>query len=247
MMQQNLCFIAAQLEALEETIIFKLIDRAQFKANLIIYEPGKSGFEGADAGDSLFNLRLRYHEEMDSQFGRFLVPEERPFCKNLPPPKRKVRIPNAPLHISNYDKVNLTAETKKAYLDTIPSICNSGDDKQYGSSVEHDVFALQAISRRIHYGAFFIAESKYQINPDSFQDFIDKKDSEGLNVLLTRERVEKEILVRVKQKVINAQAEINPNIRCRVDPDLILSFYLKYIIPITKKGEITYLLNRERK
>ena len=35
--------IAAHLEGLEETIISKLIDRAQFAQNLVVYEQGKSG------------------------------------------------------------------------------------------------------------------------------------------------------------------------------------------------------------
>ena len=78
MISPELHLIAAQLEGLEETIITKLIDRAQFKANLVAYEAGKSGFDGAE-NESLFDLRLRYHEEMDAYFGRFCVPEERPF------------------------------------------------------------------------------------------------------------------------------------------------------------------------
>ena len=83
----NLSTIAAQLEGLEETIIQKLIDRAQFAANAAAYRPGESGF--ASAGDkSLFDLRLRYQEEMDAAFGRFKVPEERPFHSDLPDPHR---------------------------------------------------------------------------------------------------------------------------------------------------------------
>ena len=73
----DLSSIAANLEGLEETIIFMLINRAQFAQNQMIYEPNASGFEGAE-GRSLFEVRLRCHEEMDAEFGRFSAPEERP-------------------------------------------------------------------------------------------------------------------------------------------------------------------------
>ena len=78
--------IASILESLEETIIFKLIDRAQFCSNPVIYKPGKSEFPGEEK--SLFELRLFYQETMDAVFGRFMCPEERPFCKGLPKPRR---------------------------------------------------------------------------------------------------------------------------------------------------------------
>jgi chorismate mutase len=75
--------IAARLEGLEETNISKLIDRAQFCVNKRIYRPGESGFEGENKR-SLFLLRLFFHEKIDAQFGRFCVPEERPFFSLLP-------------------------------------------------------------------------------------------------------------------------------------------------------------------
>ena len=56
-MELDLKLIAARLEGLEETIISKLIDRAQFHVNKIIYNPGASGFAG-DTEASLFQIRL---------------------------------------------------------------------------------------------------------------------------------------------------------------------------------------------
>jgi chorismate mutase len=47
MVQINLSTITDQLEGLEETIVFKLIDRAQYKMNSVVYEHGKSGFDGS--------------------------------------------------------------------------------------------------------------------------------------------------------------------------------------------------------
>lgn len=36
--------------------------------------------------------------------------------------------------------------------DIVPTITKSGDDMNYGSSVTKDIEALQALSKRIHFG-----------------------------------------------------------------------------------------------
>jgi chorismate mutase len=244
MISVDLNLIAAQLEGLEETIIARLIDRAQFKQNAAAYEPGKSGFDGA-GNETLFNIRLRSHEEMDSMFGRFCVPEERPFTSNLPAPRRSVKLPPLPLSIDDFDRVNSTGEIRPAYLDLLASLCTEGDDGQHGSSVEHDVHALQAISRRIHYGSFYVAESKYRANPAAFDKYISSREINGILELLTRPEVEKKIIDRIEAKVETIQAAANRSIRKLVDPGVISGFYRSSIIPITKAGEVRYMLNRK--
>jgi chorismate mutase len=243
MISPELHLIAIQLEGLEETIITKLIDRAQFKANLVVYKSGQSGFEGAE-NESLFDLRLRYQEEMDAYFGRFCVPEERSFTQNLPSPRRKVNLPPSCLAIDEYEKVNLSAEIKDAYFDMVPRFCTEGDDGQYGSSVEHDVYALQAIGRRIHFGAMYVAESKYRSDTARYQQLIRGNDTEAIIQLLTRKDVEERILQRVKEKVHHIQAEVNREIRITIDPEVVFQFYRDHVISLTKKGELLYLLNR---
>ena len=240
----DLELIAACLEGLEETIISKLIDRVQFKSNTVVYVPGKSGFDG-ESNLSLFDLRLRYQEEMDSRFGRFLVPEERPFSENLPPRRRKVNLPPNCLMIDDYDRVNLTAEIRSRYLEFVSSICEPGDDGQYGSSVEHDVYSIQAVSRRIHFGALYVAESKYRRHPEVFNPLIRRRDDSGLIEQLTRKEVEERVLTRVKEKVDYIQSKINPKVRTGIDAQKIVSFYREAIIPLTKRGELLYLQNRE--
>ena len=138
-MTTDLNLIAAVLEGLEETIIGRLIDRAQFRANMVVYRPGASGFQGEESL-SLLGVRMRFHEEMDSQFGRFHVPEERPFRRDLPPSRRGVNLSAGPLALDDYNAVNLTGELRNAYLDLVPRLCRPGDDGQYGSAVEHDVY-----------------------------------------------------------------------------------------------------------
>lgn len=241
----DLSAIASNLEGLEETIIFKLMDRAQFAANPVVYQPSRSGFEGAEE-QSLFEIRLRRHEDMDSEFGRFCVPEERPFLKGLPEPKRRVSLPESGLHIDDFDAVNVTGQILAAYLDLIPRICLTGDDRQYGSAVEHDVAALQAIGRRVHFGALYVAESKYQMNPSTYDGLVRDGDEEGLMAALTRREVEERILSRIADKVEHIQSQINPAVRRSVPPEAIMDFYRRHVIPLTKAGEIKYFLNRRR-
>ena len=240
----DLNYIASRLESLEETIISKLIDRAQFAVNESVYEAGKSGFEG-EKSRCLFDLRMHYHEQMDAAFGRFCVPEERPFTRNLPLPRRDVKIPNTGLHIDDLENVNFAGPIRSKYMKLIKKICVPGDDGQYGSSVEHDVYAIQAISRRIHYGAFYISECKFRGDPDTFRKLIEVRNIEQLEKMVTRKEVEDRIIERVSQKTTETQKGVNREIRNVVPAEAIVDFYRETVIPLTKQGEIVYLLHRK--
>jgi chorismate mutase len=242
----QLSTIAAQLEGLEETIIHKLIDRAQYALNQTAYQKGESGFDNDQGGLSLFELRLRAQEEMDSRFGRFTVPEERPFTENLPSPERGApRGRDTRFPLDNYNAVNLTSDILTFYHDLRPRLCRAGDDGQHGSAVEHDTYALNALSARIHFGAFYVAESKYRTQPAQYQTRIDTSDRTGLLSLLRRPEVEERIIRRVRDKVDHAQGNINNNVRHPIDPDIVVSLYRDRIIPLTCRGEVAYLLQRQ--
>jgi len=243
MPELNLDGIAARLESLEETIIHRLIDRAQWRVNDVAYLSGVSGFPGAEAR-SLFELRLQSQEEMDAKFGRFCVPEERPFNKNLPKPLRTVNIPDTGIHLKDYDVVNLTEPLLASYMLILPKICPAGDDGQYGSSVEHDVYAVQAIARRVHYGAMYVAECKFRQDPEGYKKLVEARDREGLMERLTRKDVETKIIKRVKDKVKSLQAKVNKSIRNTIRYEPIVVYYRDLLIPLTKHGEIVYLFNR---
>lgn len=243
MMSLDLNAIAGTLESLEETIIHKLIDRAQFAANARAYAPGESGFTG-EPERSLFQLRLVYQESMDAEFGRFHVPEERPFTRDLPQSRRQVTLPDTGLAAIDFEVVNLCPRIVQRYLDLVPRICSSGDDGQYGSSVEHDIYALQAIARRIHYGALYVAESKYRDDPQGYRAMIERADTQALLAKLTRVEVEERIIARIHRKATQAQDQVNLMLRRVIDPNCIVDFYRDTIIPLTKEGEIAYLLHR---
>ena len=243
--QLDLSLIAARLEGLEETIIFKLIDRAQFCANLSIYEQGKSGFS-SESSHSLFELRMFHQERMDAQFGRFCVPEERPFTKDLPESQRVVNLPDSGLHIKDFNFISQVNDILTSYLDLIPRICESGDDiHNYGSSVEHDIYAIQSIARRIHYGSLYVAESKYAGDPDEYNRLIKAGSADSLMEKLTRKEIEDAIVERIRKKTVSTQSIVNRVVRKVIDPDVIAEYYREWIIPLTKKGEIAYLINRQ--
>lgn len=237
--------IAARLEGLEETVINRLIDRAQFSRNDLAYRVGASEFANAPA-DSLFDLRLRRQEEMDAAFGRFRVPEERPFHRDLPPAERSVRGIPQPFAAMDCNVANVTLEIVAAYLRHLDKLCAPGDDGQFGSSVEHDVAAIQAIARRVHFGALYVAESKYRRNPDAFRQMCAAEDRPGLLRAIERPEVEERILRRVAEKVRYVQANVNTKVRRVVDVDLVLVLYRDVVIPLTKEGELRYLLATKR-
>jgi chorismate mutase len=240
----SLSEISQKLESYEETIVFKLIDRAQYAINEVIYEPGKSGFKGA-GDNSLLELRLRFQEQMDTQFGKFCVPEERPFIKSFSTPQRKAMTDDRGILIEDCNVVNLTVDIMKGYRSLVPLFCAPGDDGHYGSSVEHDVYALQAISRRVHFGSFYAAESKFSSDPGGFSPLIAERDEDGLLKRLTRKDVEDRIIERIREKTESTQATVNRTIRRVIEPDVLVNFYRECLIPLTKKGQVLYLLNRE--
>lgn len=242
---ESLDIIAARLEGLEETIIHKFLDRAQFCRNEPAYRPGESGFDGAE-GRSLFELRLHYHETMDALFGRFMVPEERPVGRDMPAPRRRVQLPDTGLAPVDFDEVSVAADLTKDYLAFLPKLCRPGDDGQYGSSVEHDVIAIQAVGRRVHYGALYVGEAKFRGDPDGYRSLAEAGNRGEIGRRLTRVEVEERILRRVRDKVDYVQGRINLEVRRRVDPDIVLQFYRETIIPLTKEGEIRYIMLRAR-
>lgn len=242
-MKLQLDVIAARLAGLEETLVYKLLDRTQFAGNAGAYAPGQSGFTPPEVA-SLFDLRLRFQEALDTQFGRYRIPEERPFHRDLPAPRRLPPQTETGLVISDLEVVNVSDSIRTAYLGLLPSLCGTGDDGQWGSSVEHDVICLQALGRRIHFGALYVGESKYRESPERFAALVRARDDDGLLAAITRAEVEERVLARVRAKVEAIQSVSDPVLRRLANPDVVAQFFRTAIIPLTKQGEIAYLYQR---
>ncbi|KAJ2690281.1 chorismate mutase aro7 [Coemansia spiralis] len=279
-MSRNLLILAAAptlgelrdtLVRLEDTIIFALIERSQFKHNNSIYEENKMSFKDGYKG-SFLTWFLKEVEHVHAKVRRYQSPDEYPFTGNLPEP---VLPPLAyPPVLVDPQNINVNEDIFDMYVNTVvPGITQPGDDTNYGSSATRDIECLQALSRRIHYGKF-VAESKFQdpATHDEYVRLIREQNRDRLMELLTNAKVEELLLKRLKAKAIiygqdlsSASMDANGNVKTphespgsspviggkaeeraktRVDYDLVVSLYRDYVIPLTKEVEVEYLLHR---
>lgn len=232
--------IRGVLVRLEETIIFGLIERAQFRRNPIIYEPGGMGAE-LD-GRSLLDFLLRETEAAHARVRRYYSPDEHPFCRDLPDPVLPaLDYAACPLQPNT---VNINARIRRIYIDDIvPFICRSGDDQQYGSSAVNDVNLLQALSKRIHYGKF-VAESKYRDDQPAYDRMIADRDANGLRDAITVRPVEDALFERVRRKTETYSRELAAAGETTIEPAAVVTIYADWIVPLSKDVEVEYLLQR---
>ena len=238
--QLLLSHIRGVLIRLEETIIFALIERAQFMQNRKIYEPGV--YAEATGDESIMGFLLHETERIHAAMRRYTSPDEVPFFSDLPEPVLpELRFDENPLRSNT---VNINRRIRRVYEEEIvPVLCAEGDDQQYGSSSVCDVACLQALSKRIHYGKF-VAESKRQQNPEKFAEVLKDADDSRLLELITDRQVEAVVLDRVLRKANTYSRElVESNARgCRVPAAVIESVYRDHVIPMTKDLEVRYLL-----
>lgn len=226
---------------LEETIIFNLIERAQFKRNDVIYRP--DAFGPVLQGESLVGYMLHETEKVHARMRRYLSPDEHPFFNDLPAPVLPaMHFTESPLQPN---RVNLNPDVRRIYeKEIVPRICAGGDDNQYGSSATCDVACLQSISRRVHYGKF-VAESKYRDNPDVFRPLIAAGDRAGLLKAITHPEVEQRLLARIRIKASTYGQDVSGDTPNRnLDPETVLTLYADWIVPLNKQVQIDYLLGR---
>jgi chorismate mutase len=226
----------------EETIIFALIERAQFRRNEVIYRPGGIEVPGFDG--CFTDYLLRETEVTNARIRRYTSPDEQPFFADLPEPI--LPLLEFPEWIKA-NRININNRILTCYKEQIvPAICMPGDDENYGSCATGDVACLQALSKRIHYGKF-IAEAKYQAEPEIYGRLIAAGDGDGLWQQLTDAAVEQRLQARVKQKAAAYGRDIDgesPSPRCRIAPATIAHIYAAWIVPMTKEVEVAYLLER---
>jgi len=224
----------------EETIIFALVERAQFSVNPIIYQPGGIPLQGYTC--SFVDYLLHGTEKLHATVRRYTSPDEYPFFDDLPEP---ILPPIDMGHVIHDEGINANGHIKEVYIENIiPAICAAGDDEQYGSSAVSDVACLQALSKRIHYG-MFVAESKFLAEREAFLDRIQAEDTEALWDMITDGVVEEKLLKRVARKAATCGQEVDsPNPEYKIKPAFVAELYKKWIIPLTKEVEVDYLLKR---
>lgn len=228
------------LVRLEETILFGVLDRAQFRQNPVIYRPDGVGRELG--GESLVQFLLHECERSHAKVRRYTSPDEHPFFHDLPAPILPAAAYNNPLQPNT---INTNDRIWAAYVgEIIPFLCAAGDDGQWGSSSVNDVHLLQALSKRIHYGKF-VAESKYRARPDRLEPLIRAGDADGLRAAITDHAVERAVLDRVQRKAgtYARELELIPG-QPIVGPAALRELYARWVIPMNKDVQVLYLLGR---
>lgn len=234
--------VRSSLVRQEETIIFALIERAQFSQNAPIYERGRFG--DVLQGESLVGFILHECERSHAKVRRYTSPDEEPFYQDLPAPiLPSLHYDDSPL-VEN--TINLNPEIRRCYEeDIVPMICQEGDDGQYGSSAVCDVTLLQALSKRIHYGKL-VAESKVRANPELFAAAVQARDEDAITGLITDGEVEAAVIQRVRTKAQTYTHEIvGGGTRSCVASDRIADVYKKWIITLNKQVQVAYILQRQ--
>ncbi|KAH9179107.1 chorismate mutase [Lactarius sanguifluus] len=261
--------IRSILTRLEDTIIFSLIERAQFAHNPRIYDRGVfKELEDLKFKGSWLEWFLKETEAFHAKARRYTSPDEYPFTTGLPAP---ILPPPEYPPILYPNKVNVNASILSFYVRSIvPRITVQAtltlaclkrsrgitgddeleDDGNYGSAATVDVEVLQAISKRVHYGKF-VSESKFRQNPAAFIPHIQQGNTESLTTLITNPEVERRLLIRLRKKAMlyaqdfaNDGEPLNSTNKGKIDVDCVVDLYESYIIPLTKEVEVDYLLQR---
>ncbi|CAI8587998.1 unnamed protein product [Vicia faba] len=233
----------------EDSIIFSLLERAQYSYNEDTYDNDAlfaDGFRG-----SLVEYMVCESEKLHAQVGRYMSPDEHAFFpKYLPEPQLPpLKYPQVLHHCAN--SININKLIWDMYFkDLLPRLVKPGDDGNCGSAAVCDTLCLQALSKRIHYGKF-VAETKFLESRELYEPAIKAKDRKRLMELLTNESVEASVHERVEMKsktygqvvkIIEEGEVVDP--AYKIESGLIGNLYVDWIMPLTKQVQVEYLLRR---
>eukprot|EP00127_Corallochytrium_limacisporum_P007036 Clim_evm44s240 gene=Clim_evmTU44s240 len=222
--------IRNKLIELEDTIMRGLMERAQYKLNAKAYVSGGDGVEINGSKEvSYFDYLFKQTEQVHRAAGRFQSFDSKPFYRSKTQSRLILRGDHVPDDMLD-TRLNATFLVKMNYLNGLHILCEDGDDNQYGDAIVRDIMNLQAISQRVHYGAA-VMEAKYAQDPEGYQKLLRERDDLGIFAKLRDVAVEKKVLERVWKK-----AE-----RIGLQPEFIVQFYERHIIPLTIQVEVDYL------
>lgn len=243
------------LVRLEDTIVFALIERAQWAANDRVYAAGALPLpppSPASPPPSLLDWLLRATEAAHGAVRRYTAPDEHPFHPDAVPAPLLPPLdysPSNPLAAPLAASINVNPAILAMYLSSVlPSLTRPGDDGNLGSAAVADVAALQALSKRIHYGAF-VAEAKYRASPALYAGLAAARDADGIMTALTDGAVEARVVARVRAKAATFGADVESDGTAtagavKVDPDAVAAVYRDWVLPLTKEVQVEYLLER---
>ncbi|KAI3669972.1 hypothetical protein L6452_41503 [Arctium lappa] len=241
--------IRSSLIRQEDSIIYSLVERAQYCFNEDTYDPNAffmDGFQG-----SLVEFMVKETEKVHAQVGRYKSPDEHPFFPtDLPDPMLPpLQYPQV-LHPCAQD-ININRKIWDIYFKhLLPRLVKEGNDGNCGSAATCDSTCLQALSKRIHYGKF-VAEAKFRASPADYEAAIKAQDRKKLMDLLTYPAVEEAIKKRVETKTKTFGQVVNVGFGedvtepiYKIKPSLVADLYGDWIMPLTKEVQVEYLLRR---
>jgi len=256
--------IRSTLMRMEDSIVFSLVERAQYKRNGAVYSPDCDQLgtyrlhqlKAAGSTGCLGDWFIYQTECLHSQAHRYEHPTEFAFFGPLPPPTL-----GAGKSVKKIlEDVPASAVINSRLLDiyrtkVIPHICEEGDDANHGSTAVQDVHCLQMMATRIYYG-LFVAESKFRTETEKARALIRAQDRDGLMAFITKPDVEAKNVQRVILKArtfsqtISAAEEnqlaptLSLSTSYKVSAEFIGAVFSEYLMPLTKDVEVEYLLKR---
>ncbi|SCU82710.1 LANO_0B07272g1_1 [Lachancea nothofagi CBS 11611] len=239
--------IRDELVRMEDTIIFKFIERSHFPTCPTVYKENDPNLQLPDFHGSFLDWALMQSEMTHSQLRRFESPDQTPFfpSKILKPILPSIQYPRV---LASYSpEINLNQEIKDVYINQITPLISRFDGESwenFGSVATIDIECLQSLSRRIHFGKF-VAEAKFQADRALYSKMILEQDIDGLYQSITNSAVEEKIMERlcVKAEVYGVDPTNKEGYR-KITPAYLVKIYKELVIPLTKKVEIDYLLRR---
>lgn len=239
-MENSLNEVRRKLIRLEDTIIFALIERAQYKLNAPIYHQELAGL--SSGGLPLLDYALKETEKMNARVGRYMGQIDVAFFPDLP--GASLFIPKIGEFPIQPNHVNLNRQVRNCYSEEIiPFLCKPGDDQHYWESCVTDVQCLQAFSQRIHYGKV-VAEVKYRDQKDVICDAVKTGDRQKVMQLITDSQVEQKVIERIRQKASYYGCfpeDLHVPTSAKIDPEVVAMAYQRWVIPFTKEVECDYL------
>ncbi len=234
--------IREDLARQEETIIFGILERAQFGKNLRVFEASDEKTSPSLEETSFFSHFLHQTEVLHAGLGRYNARDEHAFTDNLPAPLCNFAQKAWPG--IKKKAINLNNEILNKYVDDVlPKIAAKDQEGDYGSAVTCDIALLQAISRRVHFGEF-VARAKLAMKGQEFLPLIKAKNAEGIMQKITDLKVEENVLDRVRNKVKTHLAAFSSK-KESIDPEVVVSIYRDIIIPLNKQVQVMYILQEQ--
>ncbi len=223
-MQSNLFELRIRLDQMTEQIVSGLKNRSRFSLNEGTFTKEFAG------GKTWFMYRLKAEQDIDSEFGRFLYPDQHPIVFDKKDLAKPIIFREVPKTILKQINIDYSEEIIRAYREVLSEICVHAESlAHYGEVVKMDVDNILLFNERILGAGEFVAQYKLASGL--------KADS-----ALDREKIREQIInPRREEEVVNAAIELAK--RYGIKQFGTIGAFMKKIISITTEVEIDYIIS----